>query len=66
MKNSGFRRFLALGAFTACGTLFQFGCSLDRVGRSIWEGFGFSIGAIPAQFVADALLGFVTPPADEG
>lgn len=66
MKNRRFQRFLALGVFAASGSLFQLGCSLERIGRSVFEGFGFSLGAIPAQFVADALLGFVNPPDNEG
>ncbi|RJP37237.1 MAG: hypothetical protein C4547_05820 [Phycisphaerales bacterium] len=46
----------ALVLLATGGMLLGGGCSLDGLLRNVWTGFGYSIGALPAQVVTDLFL----------
>jgi|CXWL01.1.fsa_nt_gi hypothetical protein len=60
MKRGRIGRSLALGLFAACVTVLNTGC-IDRIAQNMLVGFGFSLGALPADvvssFVLDSFLG---------
>jgi len=65
MKRENIGRTAALGLLGAglagCNT----GCIVEAIGQNMVVGFGFSLGALPAQIIADQFLaGFLTP--DDG
>lgn len=55
MKRGRFCRTAALGLFSVFATIMNTGC-IDTIAQNILVGFGFSLGALPAQFVADTFL----------
>lgn len=60
MKRGRLGRSLALGLFATCITVLNTGC-VDRILQNALVGFGFGLGNIPVQFVADTVLGFLNP-----
>jgi hypothetical protein len=51
------------------GVLFQVG-SCDSLFRNIWRGFGYGLGALPADVINSFITGFlidsgIIPPPDE-
>ena len=60
MKRGRIGRSLALGLFATVVTVLNTGC-IDRILQNALVGFGFGLGNIPVQFVADTVLGFITP-----
>lgn len=56
MNRGRFGRSLAVGLFAACVSVLNTGC-IDRVLSNAVVGFGFSLGALPAQIVGDFLFG---------
>lgn len=64
MNRGRFGRKLCVGLLATCASVFNVGC-IDRVLENAVVGFGFSLGALPAQVVADFIFGsFLTP--DDG
>lgn len=55
-------KFAMLVAVTG-GALFGSGCSLNGLLKNIWDGFGYGLGAIPANIIADAINGATQQPA---
>ncbi len=55
MNRGRFGRTLALGFFASCLTVLNTGC-LQNIGQALLDGFGFSLGALPANFIADTFL----------
>lgn len=65
MNRGRFGRFLAVGV---CGvaSVFNTGC-IDTILQNSIVGFGFSLGALPAQIVSDFIFGnFLNPGDGEG
>jgi hypothetical protein len=60
MNRGRFGRNLALGLCVTVLSVLNTGC-IQTIGQNLLVGFGFSLGALPAQIVADQLLGaFIT------
>jgi len=55
MNRGRFGRTLALGLFAACVSVLNTGC-IDRIFQNALVGFGFSLGALPANLLADEIL----------
>jgi hypothetical protein len=55
MNRGRFGRTLAVCTLAVCATVFNTGC-IDRIFQNMLIGFGFSLGALPAQVVADQFL----------
>jgi hypothetical protein len=65
MKRERIGRIAAVGligtALAGCNS----GCIVDAIGQNMLVGFGFSLGALPAQIIADQFLAdLFTPPAE--
>jgi len=59
MQTGRIRKFVAvclLGVFATLNT----GC-IDAISRAFVNGFGFSLGSVPAQILADYIQGFLNP-----
>lgn len=66
MNRGRIGRTLTLGLFAACLTVLNTGC-IDRILQNAIVGFGFSLGALPAEIVADQIFGtFLTDNNDDG
>jgi len=63
MKRENIGRTAALGllgaALAGCNT----GC-IDTIGQNMLVGFGFSLGALPANFIADTFFADLLNPDD--
>jgi hypothetical protein len=53
-------RILSLGFFAICTTVLNTGC-LDNIGQAMLDGFGLSLGALPANYIADTYLASLFP-----
>lgn len=56
MNRGRFGRSLAVGLFAVCVSVLNTGC-IERIGQNVLNGFGFSLGALPAQIVGDFIFG---------
>lgn len=56
MNRGRFGRTLAIGMLATCLTVLNTGC-IQNIFQNALVGFGFSLGALPAQIVADQLFG---------
>jgi hypothetical protein len=66
MKRGSIGRTAALGLVAGTLTVANTGCILEAIGQNAIVGFGFSLGALPAQFIADTFLAdLLNPPATE-
>lgn len=65
MNRGRFGRTLAVGICATCLTVLNTGC-IDRILQNALVGFGFSLGALPANIIADQLLaGFLGDEAND-
>jgi hypothetical protein len=55
MNRGRFCRTLAIGLLASCAAVFNTGC-IDRILQNAIVGFGFSLGALPANILADQLF----------
>lgn len=55
MKRGRIGRTLALGLFAACVSVLNTGC-IDKIAQNMLVGFGFSLGALPANILGDWVL----------
>jgi hypothetical protein len=63
MKRGSIGRTAALGLLGAGLAGCNAGC-LETIGQNILVGFGFSLGALPANFIADTFFADLLNPAD--
>ena len=56
MNRGRFGRTLALGLCATCLTVLNTGC-INRILQNAIVGFGFSLGALPAEIVSDLVFG---------
>ena len=63
MNRGRIGRTLALAIFSGCVTILNTGC-IDKIFQNMIVGFGFSLGALPAQVVADQLFASLFPTDD--
>lgn len=63
MNRGRFGRTLALALFSGCVTVLNTGC-IDKIFQNAVVGFGFSLGALPAQIVSDFIFGNFLNPDD--
>lgn len=66
MQNKSMKKFA--GLILAGGLLLGSGCSLSSLGQNVWTGFGQSLGAVPANILANFIttnfLGNILNPDD--
>jgi hypothetical protein len=66
MNRGRFGRTLALGLCATALTVLNTGC-INRILQNAIVGFGFSLGALPAEIVSDLVFGsFVDGGTDDG
>jgi len=63
MNRGRIGRTLTLGVFAACVAVLNTGC-IDKIFQNAIVGFGFSLGALPAEIVADQLFASLFPTDD--
>lgn len=59
MNRGRLGRTLAIGMLATCLTVLNTGC-INRILQNAIVGFGFSLGALPAQIVSDFIFGSFT------
>lgn len=64
MQQKATRRLLSMCALGVCCSLYAGGCSV-RIAQSLLTGFGFSLGAIPAEVVGGVIADAVTGGNDD-
>jgi hypothetical protein len=65
MKRERMGRIAAVGLMGTALAGCNAGC-LETIGQNILVGFGFSLGALPANFIADTFLADLLNPPDAG
>jgi len=60
MKRGRMGRILSLGFFACCTTILNTGC-LNNIGTAMLDGFGLSLGSLPANYIADTYLASLFP-----
>jgi len=63
MRKNTTRRFWGICVMATCCSLYAGGCT-TRIAQSVLTGFGFSLGALPAQVVSDYVTGLLGGNAD--
>lgn len=64
MNRGRIGRSLALGLLGIFASVFNTGC-IDTIGQNMLVGFGFSLGALPANYIADTFLVGLLPTDDD-
>jgi hypothetical protein len=54
------KRLIGLTLLVSFSNLFVGGCMFNSLQRNVWRGFGYSIGALPANIVTSAITDVLT------